>query len=196
MKSARFPNSLIKKTKTMSKKIVLLIALITSGKVMKSQDLIVKTDSSKIQSVITEISTECIKYTLFNYNNSPAITMSRADVAYIIFKNGIVEYYSYEIKRQPDPKVTFDKYNLDGSRPVIIKDGTEFKTFTRVVKNSERFYKHKNYLGFNHLSLLNSSLSFTYMRDCVKENFVLHVPVTIGIDAPDITNTVYNWKLP
>jgi len=169
------------------KKIIYIISFIALGKAIKSQDLIVKNDSSKVQAIIMEVRTDCIKYGLFNYENGPTVFVNRSAIAYIIYKNGLVERYTSEIKRQPEYQL--DKYNLDGSRP---KELPEYYRIPRHSKDLGHLYKRKNYLGFNHLALLNSNISFTYMRDLAKEKLILHIPVGFGIGKPDMTNTTYN----
>ncbi|HWY12145.1 MAG TPA: hypothetical protein VN026_12510 [Bacteroidia bacterium] len=167
------------------KKIILITALITLFKVVKSQDIIVKNDSSKVQTVIHEIRTDCIKYSLFNYENGPTILLSKNEIAYVVYKNGITEHFT-EVKKKSEP--AYDKYNLDGSRPRVINE----YTLVRKTKDLEALYKRKNYLGFNHLALLNSNISFSYMRDLKSEKFILHIPVSVGIGKPDMTNSSYN----
>ena len=78
-------------------------------------------------------------------------------------------------------------YNMDGSRPQVLKVNSEHV-------NTDHLYKRKNYLGINHLALLNSNISLTYMRDFAKEKIILQIPVSFGIGKPDITNNTYNGR--
>lgn len=184
MKCKVFLNSLILKTKTMKKtKLFFIIATIALVKAAKSQDLLVTNDSIRLQTVVVEIQPSIIKYTLVKNIGGPTYVISKSNVAYINFKNGTSERFTIS-----QPATDLSVYNLDGSKP---NSNREYYRIPRHNTDNEHLYKRKNYLGLNHLALLNSNLSFTYMRDIRKEKLVLHVPVSIGIGKPDITNSVY-----
>jgi hypothetical protein len=166
----------------MKTKLFFIVGCIASIKAATAQDLLVTNDSVRLQTEVLEIQTNTIKYNLTKNNGGPSYIVGRSSIAYIVFKNGTSERFTKK------PEVDFSVYNLDGSKSNSYHDNYRIP---RHNKDNEHLYKRKNYLGMNHLALLNSNLSFTYMRDIRKEKFILQIPVSIGIGKPDITNSVY-----
>ncbi len=166
------------------KKLIFTLACIASLKAANAQDLLVTTDSSRLQTVVLEIQTGTIKYNLVKNNGGPAYVIARSSVAYINYKNGTTERFT---DRKPEPDLA--KYNLDGSKPLEIH---EYYRIPKYNADNEKLYKRKNYIGLNHLALLNSNISLTYMRDIKSEKIILQIPVSIGFDKPDMTNSTYN----
>ncbi len=58
------------------------------------QDVLVKRDSSKIQVKLIEVRTNELKYKLFSYQDGPNIIISKKDVAYVIYSNGVKELFN------------------------------------------------------------------------------------------------------
>ncbi len=58
------------------------------------QDVLVKRDSSKIQVKLIEVRTNELKYKLFSYQDGPNIIISKKDVAYVIYSNGVKEIFN------------------------------------------------------------------------------------------------------
>lgn len=58
-----------------------------------SQDIIVKTDSSKIETKILEVRKTEIQYKLFNFQDGPLYVVSKNDIAYVVYSNGIKEIF-------------------------------------------------------------------------------------------------------
>ncbi len=58
------------------------------------QDVLVKRDSSKIQVKLIEVRTNELKYKLFSYQDGPDIIISKKDVAYVIYSNGVKEVFN------------------------------------------------------------------------------------------------------
>ena len=124
-----------------------------------AQDVITRNDSSQVKANIIEINPREIKYKLFNYAEGPTISSNREDVAYIVFKSGVVERYAKtRVKTTPSQSYNPNRYNLDAI-PVSMYD-PELK-----IKKCEKLYNKKNYLGFNYIAFLNTALGFNYMRD-------------------------------
>ncbi|MES2132589.1 MAG: hypothetical protein V4506_09570 [Bacteroidota bacterium] len=166
----------------MKKLSFLYISLLSTG-LSYAQDMITKTDSSKVSAVIIEINSSDVKYKLSNYTDGPTRVCSKTDIAYIVFKNGELE------KFPPQTPVDFpgynpNKYNLDNV-PV------ETYNSRKRIKKCEILYKHKNYLGFNYIAFLNTALGFNYMRDIKKANLIINVPFAFGLGSPSITNGLY-----
>jgi hypothetical protein len=159
---------------------ILITATVLLSNTIISQDMLVTGDSTRLKARVLEISQDAIRYKLLE-NEGPTYVISKSNVAYVVYQNGTSERF----KPKADESA-LNKYNLDGSVPL--------KDFTRKPKEkkNEDLYKGRNYLGFNHLALLNSSISFSYMRDLPNEKMVLHIPFSIGTGKPDLTNGVYN----
>lgn len=166
------------------KKLIFTITCIASFKASKAQDLLVTNDSTRLQTVVLEIQTNAIKYNLVKNNDGPSYIIAKSSVAYIIFNNGTVERFE-----KSKPQFDLSRYNLDGSKPTDIR---EYYRIPRRNQDNEHLYKGKNYLGINHLALLNSNISITYMRDIKSEKIILQIPVSVGIGKPDLTNSTYN----
>lgn len=164
---------------------ILIILLITFAKAIHAQDIITRSDSSKVTATVLEVNPTSVKYKLFNYNDGPTITINKEDVSYITFKNGATERYQ---KPNTGPKNfgNYDpnRYNLDAV-PVTIYNPIE------KAKKCEKLYNKKNYLGFNYIAFLNTALGFNYMRDIKKANLIINVPFAFGLGSPAITNNLY-----
>jgi hypothetical protein len=169
-------------------KVILIIAGITLIKAAKSQDLLVMNDSTHLQAAVTEVQPSAIKYV--KQNGGPTYVTSKCNVAYVVYSNGTAERFTKV------PAGDLSKYDLDGSGQVPFNYNYNYPRVPRYHKEKEKdnevLYKRKNYIGLNHLALLNSNISFTYMRDVQKEKLILQIPVAFGIGRPDITNHTYN----
>lgn len=164
------------------KQLILIITGLFCVSLVNAQDIITRNDSSKVQADVLEINPTQLKYKLFKYPDGPLITEDKAQLAYITFRNGLTERF---LKERPaikayDPNV----YNMD-KVPV-----SPYDPQTRA-KKREVLYQHKNYVGFNYLTLLNTALGFNYMRDVRKAHLVIHVPFAVGFGTPLITNLIY-----
>jgi hypothetical protein len=78
------------------KQIILTLAGLFCAGLTQAQDLITRNDSSKVQAEVLEITPTQLKYRLFNYPDGPLITESKAQLAYITFKNGLTEHFPKE----------------------------------------------------------------------------------------------------
>lgn len=168
-----------------TRKLFFIIAAIIAIKIAKSQDLLVTNDSIRIKTVVLEIQANSIKYNLFKSSGGPSYVMARNNVAYIKYANGTTERFT-------DPKEKeLGKYNLDGGQ-------SNMSNYYRVPprsRNYDHLYKRRGYLGFNHLGLVNSNVSLSYMLDCKKNHFILHIPFAIGIGKPEVTNAMYSGNM-
>lgn len=80
--------------KTISLFLMLCCTLLTAA----AQDLIVKTDSAKVEAKVLEISTEAVRYKRFANPDGPTYVLPVAQIAYIRYANGEKEFYT-----QPTP---------------------------------------------------------------------------------------------
>lgn len=168
------------------KKIIFIILTLAIVSLTNAQDVITRNDSSKVNATILEINTIEVKYKLLNYADGPTITMSKVDIAYISFRNGVVERFTKPVVvTVPHEVYNPNRYNLDAV-PVSIYNPEE------KIKKCEKLYYKKNYLGFNYIAFLNTSLGFNYMRDVKKANLIINVPFAFGLGSPAITNSLYS----
>lgn len=168
------------------KKNIFIILTLSIVSLCNAQDVITRNDSSKVNATILEINTGEVKYKLLNYADGPTITMNKVDIAYISFRNGVVERFTKSVAvAATHQKYNPNRYNLDAV-PVSIYNPEE------KIKKCEKLYSKKNYLGFNYIAFLNTSLGFNYMRDVKKANLIINVPFAFGLGSPAITNSLYS----
>ena len=66
-----------------------------------AQDLIVKTDATKIEAKVIEITTEAVRYKRFSNPDGPTYVLPVKDIHYIQYANGEKEYYTKTIPATP-----------------------------------------------------------------------------------------------
>ena len=89
---------------------VFLIALIASIGAIMAQDIIVTTESERIDAQITEVSETEIKYKRADNPNGPTFVISTSKVASVIYKNGDVQTFKQQTKQTNS--TTADKNNV------------------------------------------------------------------------------------
>ena len=85
------------------KKCLLLLAALGSCLVTMAQDLIVKTDSTRIEARVDEISTDQIRYKRFARLEGPTYVVPIAQVCYIRYADGFFESYNRTAAPAPAP---------------------------------------------------------------------------------------------
>jgi hypothetical protein len=164
------------------KQIILSLFVFVCTGHSKAQDIITKTDSTKIRAEVLEITPTQLKYKLFDYPGGPLITENKSQIAYVTFKNGLTERFP---KAAPVvPRYDPNAYNLDHTSVAVYAPEAR-------IKKRDALYAHKNYIGFNYIAFLNTALGFHYMRDVKKAHLILNVPVAFGVGSPSITNGLY-----
>lgn len=78
----------------MKRLLFLTVALLT-GVVAMAQDLVVKTDSTRIQAQVVEVSPEAVRYKRFTAPNGPTYVLPVAQISYIRYVDGFVENYNH-----------------------------------------------------------------------------------------------------
>ncbi|MBQ5393820.1 MAG: hypothetical protein IIU62_02150, partial [Alistipes sp.] len=78
----------------MKRLLFLTVALLT-GVVAMAQDLVVKTDSTRIQAQVVEVSPEAVRYKRFTAQNGPTYVLPVAQISYIRYADGFVENYNH-----------------------------------------------------------------------------------------------------
>lgn len=66
-----------------------------------AQDLIVKTDASQVEARVLEISPDAVRYKRFSNPDGPTYVLPVAEIRYIRYANGEVEYYAKEVPAEP-----------------------------------------------------------------------------------------------
>ena len=79
--------------KKMKKCILLLLATFVVSATL-AQDLIVKTDSTRIEAVVHEISTEQVRYKRYARPDGPTYVLPVAQICYIRYSDGFIENYN------------------------------------------------------------------------------------------------------
>ena len=66
-----------------------------------AEDQIVKTDASQVEARVLEISPDAVRYTRFSNPDGPTYVLPVAEIRYIRYGNGEVEYYAKEVPAEP-----------------------------------------------------------------------------------------------
>lgn len=85
----------------MKKSLPLLLAALFCVSAAGAQDLIVKTDSTKIEARVLEISPENVRYKRFSNLEGPTYLLPTIEIHYIRYANGETEYYTRSIPATP-----------------------------------------------------------------------------------------------
>ena len=73
----------------MKKTILLLVAALCGVLTAAAQDLIVKTDATKVEAKVTEITPDAVRYKRFSNPDGPTYVLPVADIDYIQYANGL-----------------------------------------------------------------------------------------------------------
>lgn len=77
----------------MKKTILLLLAAFCGMLTAVAQDLIFKTDATKVEAKVTEITPESVRYKRFSNPEGPTYVLPVSDISYIQYSNGEKEYF-------------------------------------------------------------------------------------------------------
>lgn len=77
------------------KRLLFLTAALLAGVAAMAQDLVVKTDSTRIQAQVVEVSPEAVRYKRFTAPNGPTYVLPVAQISYIRYADGFVENYNH-----------------------------------------------------------------------------------------------------
>ncbi len=92
----------------MKKNMLLLLAVLCIAVTADAQDLIVKTDATKIEAKVLEISTDAVRYKRFSNPDGPTYVLPVTEIHYIQYPNGEKEYYTRTIPATPLTPATPD----------------------------------------------------------------------------------------
>lgn len=93
------------------------------------QDVIVTRDSKKIEAVITEVSSDEVKYKKFNYQDGPTFVLKTTEIVTIIYGNGDVQTFVDQSSAQTNQKVE--------EQP--LQPGVVYALYPLYVPSNERF---------------------------------------------------------
>lgn len=82
----------------MKRTLVFLLAVIFATLKVNAQDLIITSDSQKIEAVIIEVSDDAIKYKKFTNQSGPAFVIKPEKISSIIYQNGEVQVFQTKPK--------------------------------------------------------------------------------------------------
>ena len=85
----------------MKKLLFVLFAVWCGAMTAAAQDLIVKTDASQVEARVLEISPDAVRYNRFSNPDGPTYVLPVAEIRYIRYANGEVEYYAKEVPAEP-----------------------------------------------------------------------------------------------
>jgi hypothetical protein len=168
----------------MKKYFIYLLLCLSS--ISYAQDQLFKKDNTKVDVKILEINQNEIKYKLFTYQDGPTITISKKDIALIIYQNGVHEVPNPTIEAAPVPiEAPYVIYNSYPTSSRVNRDSIEKAAFNDLVSN-------KNLISFNIIEPLNGSLSVNYLREFANNYLNIYVPVSVGFANPYFTQLTNN----
>jgi hypothetical protein len=159
-------------------KTIIYSLLILLPALVPAQDVLYKTDNSKQEVKIVEVTETTIKYKAFNNPDGPFYTLSKNNVALIIYQNGQHETFKEKPVEQPATVIYCDPRES-------VKKSKE-KRYLEVTKN-------KNVFFFNAVELLNSGIGVSYMREVCDNKFIIHVPFASSFNRPELDNALSSF---
>jgi hypothetical protein len=137
-------------------------------------------DNSKILVKIIEVGTEVIKYKLYSNLNGPTYSENVKDVSLIIYESGQHEVIKLAAQNTPNE--------------IASPSGTFYKNSTMSKEDSLAFYKYSQSISINFLSFMNNEVAVTYQAEFYKSQFNIIIPVAIGVEKPNLTQSTYNFN--
>lgn len=83
------------------KKSFLFLLTLLGASIVSAQDLIVKTDSTRIEARVAEVAPDVVRYKAFTRPNGPTYVLPTAQIGYIRYEDGFVELYANAKAAQP-----------------------------------------------------------------------------------------------
>ena len=124
----------------MKKTLLLLLAAFCGVLTAAAQDLIVKTDASRIEAKVVEITTDAVRYKKFSYPAGPTYVLPVKQIAYIRYANGETEYYAESVPAaELTPAEPAEGTETRGGEEY---DGSNEKTLHRCVVLSKTYDKN------------------------------------------------------
>lgn len=138
----------------MEKKVLLLMLFIGSSVLSNAQDIIVTTNSEKIEANIVEVSGTEVKYKSFTNPDGPLFVLSTANIASIIYRNGDVQTFT---SQQQNAVISVRE-----AKDIVLVPGQKIEKVDRKTVN-DNDTKVKYYYG-------NVALDETMYKDFIQLN--------------------------
>ncbi len=103
----------------MKKFICLIFAVCCGIAAAAAQDLIVKTDASKIEASVLEVSPDAVRYKRFSNPDGPTYVLPVAEIHYIQYANGEKEFYSEAPATTPETSAPRSEVQTPQGRYVL-----------------------------------------------------------------------------
>lgn len=139
-----------------------------------AQDILYKTDNTKLEAKVYEITKSTIKYKLHSSPEGPFYILSKNETALIVYQNGTHETFKTTPASAP---VTY-YYEPDTLKEYQRKE--KFKALTQT----------ENVVFVNAIELLNSGIGVSYLREVYENRFSIHVPFAASIGQPELDNAL------
>ena len=135
---------------------------------LNAQDMIHKTDETVISAKVLEINTGTVKYKLYSSTTDKVFELSKNDIHYIVYQNGVKEFYN------TSPKPAYVEREREEVKPV---EKTDNKVF------------FKNIIALNCFDMFFTNFSASYERILNSGKFSFKIPLSIGLKGkPNTTN--------
>ncbi len=144
---------------------------------VSAQDVLYKTDNTKLEVKVAEVTETTIKYKVFANPNGPLYTISKNTVALIVYQNG-----QHEVVKSPVQPV-----NTPGYSSPLYNDSV---VLSKKLKRYNQVTQNKNVVFFNTVELLNSGIGVSYMREVCDNKILVHVPFARSFKSPELDNAL------
>jgi hypothetical protein len=138
------------KTNAMKTLIISFLSLLPV--LVSAQDVLYKTDNTKLEVKVAEVTETTIKYKVFANPNGPFYTISKSSIAMIVYQNG-----QHEVMTAPTQIVSAPAYFSPLYKDTVV--------LSKKLKKYQRVTENKNVFFFNTIELLNDRIAeFRYRR--------------------------------
>lgn len=147
----------------------LLLGLLFCAAVASAQDVITKTDGTKIDAKVEEITETTIRYRKANNPTGPIYTMPVSSVANIVFENGSIERFSQSAT--PDYAAPNQSQTAVSDAMLLRMNGTFGKTLTdqqKQLMSKAKKYRIIGWTGFGVLLVAGTAIGIgleTHLRE-------------------------------
>lgn len=145
---------------------------------LRAQDQLFKKDNSKLEVKIIEINPEVIKYKLYANLSGPIYSENKSNVSLIIYESGKHEVIT------SNSQVPSTEVNEPASLTLFGRPGMS-------LADSLIYYKYSQNVSLNFFSFFNNEISLIYQKDFFDNHFSIIIPLAIGVEKPNITQSVY-----
>jgi hypothetical protein len=144
---------------------------------VSAQDVLYKTDNTKLEVKVMEVNEASVKYKLKSYPDGPLYTVSKKEVSTIVYQNG-----SHEVIKQAATVVP-QYYTINYADSI---------SRSRRLKRYERMTTNKNVFFVNAIELLNSGIGVSYLREFGEGRFDLHAMYASSFKTPEMDNALFD----